>query len=82
MMSFNAARARQLVEDQYAAQGRYLDSHIERCLEDVERLAGLGYTHMLFYKTDNMIVYRLQELGFGVQFIASDSEGDHLRITW
>ena len=79
---FDAAQARKLTDDAYTAQGEYLRAETEKCLKGIEEFAKKGQAFMTFYVTDNVLVQRLTDLGFGVKVVADPRDGDFLHITW
>ena len=82
MTQFNAAQARNLVDEAYAAHSEYLKEEIQECLKYIENAAKTGKGSMTYYKTDEVIIDRLKLLGFGVRVVSDARDGDFLTITW
>lgn len=77
-----AQQARRLVDEAHAAGGEYLKEETARCLKDIELAAKTGKASMTYYNTDQVIVVRLKALGFGIEVIYDQQDGDFITITW
>jgi len=77
-----AQDARKLYEEAHSLEGEYMREETTRILDDIRHAALKGKGAISSTRTDQIIVKRLRHLGYSVEVIDDQRDGNYLNVSW